>query len=159
MILIAGPSDGNHAKRVPLRFRNKVDEARVECRQAAAVADCCGQQHRVRNRPVPLKARENRGRQLDHGSIEGSECMGFQVSKTPKQSNRVGGGHGVPDHCRVAGNPDESGFSQRTRRPTACSLPDKPAPGGVMMNVIGPRESNQDVDIEQRRQGHSSSAP
>lgn len=55
------------------------------------MADRSGQQHRVRNLPVTLQARENRGRQLDHGAIEGPERMGFQASKTPKRRNRVGG--------------------------------------------------------------------
>ena len=79
--------------------------------------------------------------------------------KTPMQRNSGGGPHGVQDRCGVSGIPDESGFTQRTRRPAACSLPDRPVPGGVGMNVIGPGKSDQDVGVEQRRQGHSSSAP
>ena len=123
------------------------------------MADRGGQQHRARNLPVTLQARENRGRELDHGAVERPEFMGFQASKTPEQCNRVNGSHGVPDRRRVAGNPNEAGFSQRTRGPAAFSLSGKPAPGGVMMNVIGPGESNQDIDVKQRRQGHSSRAP
>ena len=58
----------------------------------------------------------------------------------------------------VGRNADESTLRLRTRRPTVPTIPIEPTQRRPMMNVVGPRQRDQKIYVQQRNHAYSSSS-
>ena len=65
---------------------------------------------------------------------------------------------GVGQDAIIGGNSHESCLRQRACRPAIGSRLPEPTMGRLVMNVVRPRQRDQDVDVEQRDHSPSSSA-
>ena len=105
----------------------------------------------------PCKRADICSGRLDHGSVEGPERVHPQPPDLSQKRDGLERRNIVPDHRRTARHADESSFGQRTGCPALIPLLREPRSRRFVVHVVGPCQGNQDVDVQQRCQGHSSS--
>ena len=83
--------------------------------------------------------------------------MGAQSSESLQDRYGVEGCYSVPHHRRIAGRANETGLCQGAGRPAILSPLSEPRPGRGVVDMVRPSEGYQDIDVQQRSHGQSSS--
>ena len=86
---------------------------------------------------------------IRHSARMRPEVMGVTRRHSGQSLHHVAEKNGDFHDSRLHRQPDKSDLRQRTRCPTVLLIFGKPAVGRSVVDMVWPRQSEQDVDIEQ----------
>ena len=124
-------------------------QSAVERYKASAVSDRQGQQVGVCHLPVSDHSGERRRARICRRGIVLPEHMAGNVPDAPQQGDRLDRGAGVGDGPPVARDSHESRLGERAGRPAAVPVRAEPGVRVRMMDVIGPGQRDEDVDVKE----------
>ncbi len=137
-------------------FPRQLPQSPVERCNAAPVMQRDGEQMRVRHLPVPHDALEETEGIVRQGHAVFPELMLARRMKLRQEGDRLPWRAGVGNGPGVGGNPDEARLGGRAGGPAGRSGAYEPVHSRTVVNVVGPRQRNEDVDVQQGSQRSSS---
>lgn len=136
----------------------QLDDPSIKGRQSAPVQVSQGQQPGVGHLPVAYRPAKEAPGVFRRGDLVGPELVAGHPSHLRKDGQDLRWRPGVGNHARVGGDPHEPGLGGGTGGPARPMHTLEPSNGALVVDVVGPGQGDQDVDIEEAAQESSNAS-
>jgi hypothetical protein len=138
--------------------RHEIGDAAIERGQTPSVSDCDREQMCVRDLSVPDHATECGRGWIRRRYVVRPEDVSGKVAHASEMGDGCSGGAGFGNHPRIARDANEPRLGDRARSPAVLPDASEPCDCPRVVNMVGPRESDEDVDVQQASHLSSSAA-